>query len=78
MKEFWLENSNHIERRSVAVNSCWLHLDAADTNAVYDGDLDVSLVTPGGVPGVLNQPVVLAILVAPADGEHGVVKLVAA
>ena len=66
--------------RSVAVDSLWLHLDAADTNAVLDGDLDVSLVTPGGVPGVLHEPVLQSRVgvVVPADDEHGVVEEVSA
>ena len=60
--------------RSVRGDSLWLHLDTADTVTVNDGKLDVALVTPGGVPRVLNEPVVLARLAAPSDGEDGVVK----
>lgn len=59
---------------SVGSDELWLHLDTADTLAVDDGELDVALVAPGGVPGVLNEPVFLTVLGAPADGEHGVVK----
>ena len=50
-------------------------LDTADASIVAsDGELDVALVTPGGVPGVLDEPVVLTILAAVADGEHGVIE----
>ena len=59
---------------SVGGNSEGLHLDTADTVSVNDSELDVALVTPGGVPGVLDEPVVLTGLSAPADGEDGVVK----
>ena len=59
---------------SVGSDGLGLHLDTADTIAIDDSELDVALVTPGGVPGVLNEPVFLAVLSAPADGEDGVVK----
>ena len=36
------------------------HLDATDTLAFDDSELDVTLVTPVGVPGVLNEPVIQA------------------
>ena len=55
-----------------------IQLDAADTGTVDDGELDVALVTPGGVPGVLDEPVVLTVLSAVADGEDGVVEAGAA
>jgi len=51
-----------------------LHLDTADTLTIDDGELDVALVTPGGVPGVLDEPVVLTVLSAVADGEDGVIE----
>jgi hypothetical protein len=37
---------------------------------------DVTLITPGGVPGVLNEPVFLTsgLIGAPADCEDGVVE----
>ena len=60
--------------RSVGVDGLWLHLDTADTVAINDSELDVTLVTPGGVPGVLDEPVVLAGLSAPSDGKDGVVE----
>ena len=60
---------------SVGDNGERLHLDAADTLAVDDGHLDVSLVTPDGVPGVLDEPVFLAALGAVADSEDGVVEV---
>ena len=65
---------------SVGSDGLRLHLDTADTIAIDDSELDVALVTPGGVPGVLNEPVVQAGggVSAPADGEDGVVKIGAA
>mmetsp|Transcript_6621 Transcript_6621/g.9000 ORF Transcript_6621/g.9000 Transcript_6621/m.9000 type:complete len:322 (+) Transcript_6621:157-1122(+) len=54
------------------------HLDTADAVTFDDSELDVALVTPGGVPGVLDEPVVLAVLGAVADGEDGVIELGAA
>merc|ERR1712010_71079 len=59
---------------SVGGDGEWLHLDTADTLAVDDGELDVALVTPGGVPGVLHRPVVGTVLSAPTSDEHGVVQ----
>ena len=54
---------------SVGVDGLGLHLDAADADAILNGNLDVALVTPGGVPGVLDKPVVFAAgrVVVPAD-----------
>jgi len=63
------------EAGSVGANGERLHLDTADALAVNDGKLDVALVSPGGVPGVLDEPVVLAVLGAPSDGEDGVVEV---
>jgi len=62
--------------RSVSSDGERLHLDTADTLAVGDGELDVALVTPSGVPGVLDHPVVEASsgVVAPSGDEHGVVQ----
>ena len=61
---------------SVGGDGLGLHLDTADTVAIDDGELDVALVTPGGVPGVLNQPVVQSGsgVVTPADSEDGVIE----
>ena len=54
------------------------HLDAADTLTRRNQELDVALITPGGVPGVFDDPVILVILSAVADGEDGMVEGVAA
>ena len=54
------------------------HLDAADTLTRGNQELDVALITPGGVPGVFDDPVILVILIAVADGEDGMVEGVAA
>jgi hypothetical protein len=66
-------NESHYVR-SVGVGGERLHLDTADTGTVDDGELDVALVTPGGVPGVLHEPVVLTGLGAVADGEDGMIE----
>ena len=54
------------------------HLDTAGTSGAVHGELDVALVAPGGVPGVLDEPVVLAVLSTVADSEDGVVEVGAA
>ncbi len=61
--------------RSVGGDGERLGLDTADTLAIDDSESDVTLLTPGGVPGVLDLPVVEAggLVVAPAGDEHGVV-----
>ena len=52
------------------------HLDTADTGAItVVGNLDVSVVTPGGVPGVLDEVVVLAVLGSVSDSKDTMVKL---
>ena len=52
-------------------------LDTADTFCIsnINFDLDVALITPGGVPGVPDEPVVQAsgCISAVADNEHGMV-----
>ena len=64
------------ETRSVAFNSQWPNLDTTDAITVFYGDLDVPIVTPVAATGVLDEPVLLAVIVvAPADGEHTVIKV---
>ena len=65
-----------MDLRSVGGGGKRLTLDTADASTVDDGELDVTSVTPGGVPGVLDEPVVEARvgIVAEADGEDGVVE----
>ena len=49
--------------RSVGGRDLWVDLDAAGTRSARSGvllELDIALVTPGGVPGVFDQPVVQA------------------
>jgi len=55
------------------------HVDTADTSSANVlGHQDVTLLTPGGAPGVLDDPVVLAASGAVADGKDTVVELSAA
>ena len=63
--------------RSVGGGSPWGHLDTADTVAVNDSELDVSLVSPGGVPGVTEDPVfLLGVGVdTPSDDTDGVIDV---
>jgi len=52
-----------------------VHLDTADTGTVTGGaDLDVSIETPGGVPGVLDEVVVLTVLGTVSNSEDGVIE----
>ena len=60
---------------SVGGGGLWVNLDTADTIGVIHAELDVTLVTPGGVPGVLDEPVVLSILGTIADSEDGVIEV---
>merc|ERR1719491_2726261 len=62
--------------RSVGGGSPWGHLDTADTLAVDTSELDVASITPGGVPGVLHEPVVEAGsgVSAESDGGDGVIE----
>ena len=53
----------------------WVNLDTAGTVFVVLLELDVALFTPGSAIGVLDEPVVHAILVAVADDEHRVVDI---
>ena len=46
--------------RSVGGDALGVHLDTADAGAVVHSELDVAVVTPGGVQGVLDEPVVEA------------------
>jgi hypothetical protein len=68
------KRSGQLECRSVGLSLGGAHLDTADTVSIDDGELDVALVTPGGVPGVLDEPVVLTGLSAVADSEDGVIE----
>lgn len=52
-----------------------LHLDTANSSAILNGHLHVALISPGGAPRVLHEPVLLATLSAVADEEDSVVKL---
>ena len=49
-------------------------LDTADTGTVLDSDLDVSVVTPGWTPGVLDKVVGSSVLDSISDGEDTVVE----
>jgi len=62
-------------QRSGEVGVEGLHLDTADTVTFGDGESDVSLVSPGGVPGVLDSPVLGSVLGAPSDNKDGVVEV---
>ena len=52
-----------------------LKLDTADTSTVDGGDLDVTLVTPRGRPGVSDDVVLLTVLGTIADSGDGVVEV---
>ena len=62
-------------KHSVGGGVLGVELDTADTGVVTgDGELDVASVTPGGVPGVLDEPVVLTVLGAVSSNKDGVIK----
>ena len=48
-------------------------LDGADTYSILDGDSHVALLTPGGTPGVLHDPVLTISIGAVSNDEGGVV-----
>ena len=50
------------------------HLDTANACTIDDSELNVALVTPGDVPGVLDEPVVLAALGTVTDSEDGMIE----
>jgi len=50
-------------------------LDTADTSAGLDTDSDVTLITPPGVPRVLDEVVVNTVEGTVADSKDGVVEL---
>jgi len=52
-----------------------LLLDTANTFARFDTDLDVSSISPGGTPRVLDKVVILASFSAESDSENTVIKL---
>ena len=74
------DSLNWIDGISVGDGGDWVHLDAAGAIALDNGQLDVALVAPAGVPAVLHEPIVLArsCVGAVADGEDGVVQVGAA
>jgi len=49
-------------------------LDTADTLTINNGDLDVTTLTPGWAPRVLNEVVFLTILNTVTNGENTVIK----
>jgi len=51
------------------------HLDTADTSSVNGGDLDVSIKSPRGTPGVSDDVVVLSVFGSVSDGGNGVIEL---
>ena len=50
-------------------------VDTADTLAISHADLNVTFVTPGGVPGVTDDIVALISLITVTNSEDGVVNL---
>jgi hypothetical protein len=52
-----------------------LRVDTADTSAVSNSDLDVTLFSPSRAPGILDEKVVVAVFCTVANGKDTVVKL---
>lgn len=66
----------HQLQTSVSDRADCLHLNSADSISItIVGNLDVTIVSPGDVPGVLDQVVVLAVFRAIANGEDTVVEV---
>lgn len=61
---------------SVSLRCEGVHLDTADAWTILDGNFNITLITPSGVPRVLNQPIVEARggVVTHTDDEDGVIK----
>jgi len=70
LQRYWI-SSDHISDNGVER----LLLDTAGTSGGVLGQLDVTLVTPGGGPRVLDEPVVLTVLGTGTNSEDSVVKL---
>jgi len=51
------------------------HLDTTDTSSVLDTDLNVSAVSPGRTPRVLDEVVVLAVLSSPSNSKDTVIEV---
>jgi len=66
--------------RSISVGSGLdgLHLDSADTTTVLNTDLDVTSISPGRAPRVLDEVVRGTVLSSIADSEDTMVKLLSA
>lgn len=62
-------------RSSVSFRINRPHLDTADSLALFDGDLDVALVSPACAPRVTDEPVLLSSLFAIADESNTVVEI---
>ena len=53
----------------------WVLLDTADTESSLDTDSDVTVLTPGSGPGVLDDVVLNTGFNTVTDGEDGVIEL---
>jgi len=53
-------------------------LDTADTKTINNTNSDVTLITPPGVPGVLNEVVLNTVQDTVSNGENSVVELITA
>jgi hypothetical protein len=74
MKVLWLLSLDLIRNDSVGGRVERVLLDTADTSTVLDTDSDVTLITPPGVPRVLDEVVGNTIEGTVADSEDGVVE----
>mmetsp|Transcript_29692 Transcript_29692/g.39473 ORF Transcript_29692/g.39473 Transcript_29692/m.39473 type:complete len:349 (+) Transcript_29692:118-1164(+) len=70
----WAQCVGVSDSRSLEDDPAGAGLDTADTDAGGDGDAEVTLLAPVGAPGVLGEPVSLAVFAAVAHEGHGVVQ----
>jgi len=62
-------------KKTKVLSFSWVGSSHEDTADVVLSDLDITLVTPRGTPGVLDKEVVNAVLSTITDSEDTVVKL---
>ena len=63
-----------VSKKTKVLSLSWVGCSQEDTADVVLSDLDISIITPRGRPGVLDEEIVNAILSTITDSEDTVVK----
>ena len=63
-----------VSKKTKVLSLSWVGSSQEDTADVVLSDLDISIITPRGRPGVLDEEIVNAILSTITDSEDTVVK----